>query len=111
MKIPKRLFRLPFRTPDDVRADVADEFAFHLDMRTEELVRAGMSEADARAQAGREFGRRAAGARTLIDLGEHVERRRRATQFVAELRQDAALGVRLLRRGPGFAAVAILTLA
>jgi hypothetical protein len=32
-------------------------------------------------------------------------------RFVAELRQDAALGVRLLRRGPGFAAVAILTLA
>ena len=111
MRTPKRLFRLPFRTRDDVRADIADEFAFHLEMRTGELVAAGMSEADARAQAVREFGHRASSARILTDLGEDVERRRRAGRFVAELRQDAALGLRLLRRGPGFAAVAILTLA
>jgi predicted permease len=111
MRTPKRLFRLPFRTRDDVRADIADEFAFHLEMRTAELTGAGLSEAAARAQAAREFGHRASSARILTDLGEVVERRRRVGRFVAELRQDASLGLRLLRRGPGFAAVAILTLA
>ena len=111
MKTPKRLFTLPFRTRGDVRADIADEFSFHLEMRTDELVGAGLSEAEARAQAAREFGHRASSARILTDLGAHVERRRRIGRFVAELRQDAALGLRLLRRGPGFAAIAILTLA
>ena len=111
MKTPRRLFRLSFRTRDDVRADIADEFTFHLEMRTDELVRAGMSEGDARAQALREFGHRDSSARILAGLGEHVERRRRIGRFAAELRQDAALGLRLLRRAPGFAAVAILTLA
>jgi predicted permease len=111
MKTFKRLFRLPFRTRDDVRADIADEFTFHLEMRTADLVRTGMSEHDARAQAAREFGHRASSAQILANLGEHVERRRRIGRFAAELRQDAALGLRLLRRGPGFAAVAIFTLA
>jgi predicted permease len=107
----KRLFLLPFRTREDVRADIADEFAFHLDMRTEELARTGMSRADARDQATREFGRADSSAVVLARLGERVERRRRVGQFGAELRQDASLGLRLLIRSPGFAAVAILTLA
>jgi hypothetical protein len=107
----KQLFRHPARTADDVRADVGEEFAFHLDMRTEALVRDGMTRADARAQALREFGRVAASAQALAALGTRVERRRRVGQLVAELRQDGALGLRLLLRSPGFAAVAILTLA
>ncbi len=34
-----------------MRADVREEFDFHLDMRTAELVAGGLSEAEARAQA------------------------------------------------------------
>ncbi|MGH9310750.1 MAG: hypothetical protein ACRD1U_15345 [Vicinamibacterales bacterium] len=37
----KRLFRYSFRTRDEVRTDIADEFACHIDMRTEELIREG----------------------------------------------------------------------
>jgi predicted permease len=107
----KRLFRPPNRTPEDVRADITDEFAFHLDMRTNELVRGGMTQPDARAQALREFGSADSSAEVLARQGDRVERRRRVGQFAAELRQDAVLGLRLLARGPGFAAVAILTLA
>jgi predicted permease len=107
----KRLFRLPNRSREDVRADITEEFAFHLDMRTDELVREGKTRDAARAQALREFGRGDASAQALAGLGDRVERRRRVGQFAAELRQDAALGLRLLARGPGFAAVAILTLA
>ncbi len=107
----KRLFRHPGRTVEDVRADITEEFGFHLDMRTEALVREGMPAPDARAQALREFGRAEASAEALATLGNQVERRRRAGQLALELRQDALLGLRLLGRSPGFAAVAILTLA
>jgi putative ABC transport system permease protein len=107
----KRLFRHTNRTREDVRADVNDEFAFHLDMRTDELVREGLSQDEARQRAQREFGRTDASSRTLATLGDRIERQRRAGRFLGELWQDAGHGFRLLRRNPGFAAVAILTLA
>jgi predicted permease len=107
----KRLFRLPNRTRGEIRADITDEFAFHLDMRTEELAREGMSPSDARTQALKEFGKADTSAAVLAQLGDKVERRRRIGQFAGELWQDAGLGLRLLVRSPGFAVVAILTLA
>ena len=70
-----------------------------------------MTRPDARAQALREFGHPDSSAEVLARLGDRVERRRRAGQLAAELRQDAVLGFRLLLRSPGFATVAILTLA
>ena len=107
----KRLFRFPFRTREDVRTDIADEFAFHLDMRRDELMRGGLDETEARARAAREFGDRAAGVRACAETGDRFERRRRIGQLAGELRQDVTLGLRLLGRNPGFATVAILTLA
>ena len=107
----KRLFRHGSRTRSEVGADIAEEFAFHLDMRAEALVREGLNPRDARAQAEREFGRADVSARELTDLGERVERKRRVGRFLGELLQDAGHGLRLLGRSPGFAVVAILTLA
>ena len=107
----KRLFRFPFRTREAVRVDIAEEFAFHLEMRTDELMRDGMSAVAARIQATREFGNEAAGARACAETGDRLERRRRIVRLLDELRQDARMGLRLLGRSPGFAAVAILTLA
>ena len=52
----KRLFSFPRRSPADVRGDVGEEFQFHLDARTADLVRGGLTDAEARAQALREFG-------------------------------------------------------
>ncbi len=52
----RRLFRFPSRKRDDVRDDVREKFAFHIDMRIADLVNAGMSKHDAHARALREFG-------------------------------------------------------
>ena len=107
----KRLFRFPFRSRADVRTDIAEEFGFHLDMRTDELVREGLNRGEARAQALREFGDRDAGMRACAEAGDALERRRRVAMLAGEIRQDVALGARLIARSPGFATVAILTLA
>ncbi len=107
----KRLFAFPFRRRDEIRTDISDEFRFHLDMRTDELMRDGLTEADARTQALREFGNVSAGADACARHDDRVERRRRFGQTAEELKQDAIIGLRLLGRSRGFAVVAILTLA
>ena len=63
----KRLFRNPSRTRDDVRREVSEEIAFHLEMRAAELTRGGMSASEAHAAARREFGTLEAGARAGAD--------------------------------------------
>ena len=107
----KRLFSFAARSRDDIRDDVQEEFAFHLDMRVADLMSDGVSEPDARAQALREFGNQARGAQACAREGLTVERQRTLARLVSELRQDATFGARLLRRSPGFSTVAILTLA
>jgi predicted permease len=107
----RRLFAFSSRTRDEVRADIRDEFQFHLDMRTADLMREGLREADARAQAAREFGNRRSSAAAIARVDDRIEQRRRFSTVFAEMRQDALIALRVLGRSPGFAAVAVLTLA
>jgi predicted permease len=107
----KRLFRFPLRTRAAVREDVHEEFGFHLDMRTDELIRSGLTPAEARARALHEFGNGASGAAVCIRHGDRIERRRWAARILAECRQDTILGIRLIARNPWYSGVAILTLA
>ena len=98
----KRLFAFPFRWRSDLGANVREEFAFHLDMRAEELEGQGLPADEARAQALREFGDLRRGAAVCIREDERVERQRRAARYLDELRQDVTIAVRMFSRSPGF---------
>ncbi len=93
-----------------VRDEVSEELAFHLEMRTRELMRGGMDETAARAEAAGRFGDLPGVAAECRRLGEERERDMRRTEYLSELWNDLRYGARQLRRAPGFAAVAILTL-
>jgi predicted permease len=94
-----------------VRKDVRDEFDLHIELRTQELVEAGLTERDAHAQAVREFGDAEAGARVCLTYDTRIERRRSIARFLGECRQDARLGIRLIARNPWQSGAAIVTLA
>lgn len=80
-----------------------EEIRFHLESRAEELTQGGVQAREARAQAQREFGRK---------LKVHEESRA-AWQFrwLEDLLGDLNYGIRALRRSPGFALAAVLSLA
>src|SRR5437867_11635141 len=80
-----------------------DEIRFHVEQRTDELIRTGMSREAARREAARMFGNRAS-------LRE-ATRGRDTFEWLADLMQDARIAARTLCKSPGFAAVSILTLA
>jgi predicted permease len=83
--------------------DMADELAFHEAMLKDKLVRNGVAESDADAATRRAFGR----------ASRWHERLRELWQFrgVENLGRDVSFSMRVLRKSPGFTAVALLTLA
>jgi len=98
-----------WRVPLDQEID--EEFSFHLDMRTRELVDRGMDPIAAREAAAHRLGDLASLKRTCVDLGRKREREMRLTQWLDELQDDVKFAVRQLRHSPGFAFVAAMTLA
>jgi predicted permease len=100
----------PIRRPS-VEREVADELAFHFDMKVRELEARGLGASEARRQAEEGFGDLATVAAECRRIGHQRERRRRLVLFAAELGQDLRFALRLLWRRRAFAALAIVTMA
>jgi predicted permease len=107
----RRFLRLPQRSSKRIRADLEDELRFYFDMRTRELVDQGMTDADARREAIREFGDVEYTKRYCLAEDVMSTRDERRMDLIADLRQDIAHSWRTFRRSPGFVAVALVTLA
>ena len=95
----------------DPAADVKDELSFHLEAKTDDLIRQGLSPDAARKEALRQFGDLRAVQRVGQQIGEKNERRRRVGDYWNDLLHDVRYTFRTLRRDPGFAAVSLLILA
>ncbi len=83
--------------------DIDDELQFHLDRRVEELVAAGETPEEARRQVQLRFGNKL-----------QVEEQTASADLLGwleDIRRDFRYGLRNLRRNPGFAVVAVATLA
>ena len=83
--------------------DLSDEVRFHIEMETAKHEAAGMTPAEARRVALRDFGG--------LDRFTEETRDARRLPFLEETMRDARIGLRQLRRAPGFTAVSIITLA
>jgi len=103
----KRVFRMP-RGPHRISDDVDEEVRFHLERKVERLMREGMGEDDAWAEARRRFG-------NVDEVKARLIRERevglKRLEWWDRVRQDAHYAVRQVRRNVGFTAVTVLTLA
>ncbi len=95
----------------DIERDVTDELAFHTEMRVEEYMARGMTEADARHAVAERLGDVSAARDECVEWGEIRATHARRASFFDGLRSDVRYAVRSLRRAPVWTAVALLTIA
>ncbi|HMC26976.1 MAG TPA: permease prefix domain 1-containing protein, partial [Verrucomicrobiae bacterium] len=82
--------------------DLDEELRSHLEMAVELNLRKGMNPEDARSEASRSFGG--------VEQTKENYRDQRGLPVIETTLQDLGFGLRMLRRSPGFSALAILCL-
>jgi len=98
-----------WRVPVDREVD--DELAFHIEMRTRELVEKGLDPRIAREIVLSRIGDAGRLKRTCVDLGRKRDREMRLTQWLEEITDDVRFALRQMKSSPGFTLVAVVTLA
>ncbi len=95
----------------DITQEVEEELAFHIEMRTRELLERGVDPRIAREMVLARLGDVGRLKRTCIDLGRKREREMRLMRWFEEFATDVKYALRQLKAAPGFTFVATVTLA
>ena len=91
--------------------EVDDELAFHLDMRTRQLIGQGVPPDEARREALRHFGDLERVRTSCVTYDQERLSAMQRANVIDEIRQDLSYAVRTIRRNAGFATVVALTIA